>query len=693
RIPVICLSPYALLWSREKLRVVFLHELAHWKRWDYGWQQIGKLVVALFWWNPLARMAAVRMSAEAEQAADDVVVLHETPAKVYAETLIEIASGISFANNPSAGISMIGYRSVEKRIRALLANNPWRGRIGRLAGFAILVAVLLTLGVSSVYVGFAAPVAAPAAKGQTVTKLTPEQRKLLERIFKNITERLTAMRFLHFKIDTLVKQENKADQLTKVDVWVDEWSGIHRSEIQRSPFNAVNNIDLNNGRHSYFFTPGANPEFLQGGKPEGVAYYLRIDETIDLAHLISVILQSSVLSRGEGEGVEISEVKWNGKKTVQLREKIPVNFTKEGKGIQQRTWRVDPASDDMLCFYERAFPTWNTYKPSQWTLQESGIADGNLYPKRYQYTQDQSQNWETSTEDNTVTFLEVLKKLPEGITALPKSETLMPGLKNEKRVDAEEASASATDLSSPEALALYDQVKAKYSSCSSFYCDGENKTTSTTLGGILPFKSETKFSIRFQRPALLRVDWVQPFPWPASLIAPANCSLYTEGGKYFTVTSFQRSPREMKSLNDAMGTAAGISAGASYMIPSLLLGAPGYFKDAACKILPDAKVGSRECSVLKLVIAKRGEDYTIYIDKTTSGILRIEDIKILNGKEREKMLAERKVANEKRKAESKSSLPEVPPVGYTINRNIEYTAVAFDQEMKPEDFIFKDKKE
>ncbi|MEO6848521.1 MAG: M56 family metallopeptidase, partial [Chthoniobacterales bacterium] len=42
RIPVICLSPYALLWSREKLRVVFLHELAHWKRWDYGWQQIGK---------------------------------------------------------------------------------------------------------------------------------------------------------------------------------------------------------------------------------------------------------------------------------------------------------------------------------------------------------------------------------------------------------------------------------------------------------------------------------------------------------------------------------------------------------------------------------------------------------------------------------------------------------------------------
>ena len=45
------------LWSAPKLRAVFVHELAHWKRRDHLWQHLGRIAACLFWWNPLVKLA------------------------------------------------------------------------------------------------------------------------------------------------------------------------------------------------------------------------------------------------------------------------------------------------------------------------------------------------------------------------------------------------------------------------------------------------------------------------------------------------------------------------------------------------------------------------------------------------------------------------------------------------------------
>ena len=90
---VIVLPPAARGWTAERRRVVLAHELAHVARHDGLANLIGWIACALYWPNPLAWMAARRLRAEAERAADDHVLLHGVPAAEYAAHLLDVARG------------------------------------------------------------------------------------------------------------------------------------------------------------------------------------------------------------------------------------------------------------------------------------------------------------------------------------------------------------------------------------------------------------------------------------------------------------------------------------------------------------------------------------------------------------------------------------------------------------------------
>jgi len=149
RRPGIFLPEACGAWDEAKLRPVFLHELSHWKRRDHLWRHFGNFISALWWWNPLAGWAARRMGAEAEQAADDTVVLNQTSAPGYAETLMEVAAA-SIGKPPPVGLSMIGYSPLEQRIRAILSRNPMRGRIGATAGLLLAILGVAIAGAASI---------------------------------------------------------------------------------------------------------------------------------------------------------------------------------------------------------------------------------------------------------------------------------------------------------------------------------------------------------------------------------------------------------------------------------------------------------------------------------------------------------------------------------------------------------------
>ena len=126
--PGIYLPVDSTAWPEGKRRCVLLHEMAHHSARDAWWQLAGVCAACVWWWYPLAWLALARLKAEAEEAADDTVVLREGAPQLYAGLLVEMASLSS--GEAHAGIAICGRSSLEKRIRSILAANPRRNTFG-----------------------------------------------------------------------------------------------------------------------------------------------------------------------------------------------------------------------------------------------------------------------------------------------------------------------------------------------------------------------------------------------------------------------------------------------------------------------------------------------------------------------------------------------------------------------------------
>jgi TonB family protein len=145
--PVLLLPADCLTWSPSCRRVVVLHELAHLKRRDCLVQWLAECACALYWFHPLAHLAAARLGEEREHACDDVVLAAGTASTTYADHLIDLVrAGVSA---PRLATVAFGTRSrLNDRIHAILADDRWRTEprartvvIGVLAGSVALTAL------------------------------------------------------------------------------------------------------------------------------------------------------------------------------------------------------------------------------------------------------------------------------------------------------------------------------------------------------------------------------------------------------------------------------------------------------------------------------------------------------------------------------------------------------------------------
>lgn len=109
------------------LRLIFLHELAHLQRRDLWAQVVASLIVVLHWFNPVVWIAARRMRAEAEMAADAHALrfTDATEAHRLGEVLLGFAHRATagwlvwFATSTLLGISE-NKRDLKRRIEALM---------------------------------------------------------------------------------------------------------------------------------------------------------------------------------------------------------------------------------------------------------------------------------------------------------------------------------------------------------------------------------------------------------------------------------------------------------------------------------------------------------------------------------------------------------------------------------------------
>ena len=153
--PTIFMPGDAMEWSAERREVVLLHELAHVRRGDSATHLLVRMVVALYWWNPLVWVARRGVLQEQERAADDLVLSTGARASEYANHLLDIARSMQ---PPAAlgwvAVPMARRSQLEGRLLSILDSGRDRAAPGRRWAVAALVAAI----------GITIPVAAVEAK-------------------------------------------------------------------------------------------------------------------------------------------------------------------------------------------------------------------------------------------------------------------------------------------------------------------------------------------------------------------------------------------------------------------------------------------------------------------------------------------------------------------------------------------------
>lgn len=138
--PVIALPVASRHWSAERMRAVLLHELIHVQRRDLVAQVMAQAACCLWWFHPLAWLAAKEQRRERERAVDDAVLERGIGAAEYAGHLVDLVRGLTVE-----APAMADAGDFEGRVRALLDRTRNRAPLGRRMALAAPLAAALVL--------------------------------------------------------------------------------------------------------------------------------------------------------------------------------------------------------------------------------------------------------------------------------------------------------------------------------------------------------------------------------------------------------------------------------------------------------------------------------------------------------------------------------------------------------------------
>lgn len=115
--------------ARPEMRLIFLHELAHIRRWDVLWNWIVCLILSLQWFNPFAWAAYRRLCRERELACDEVVLgaLPDSDRKSYGRLLLKLVESFSIQNAMRSAMCILERADdLEARIRSIAETRKTR---------------------------------------------------------------------------------------------------------------------------------------------------------------------------------------------------------------------------------------------------------------------------------------------------------------------------------------------------------------------------------------------------------------------------------------------------------------------------------------------------------------------------------------------------------------------------------------
>jgi beta-lactamase regulating signal transducer with metallopeptidase domain/predicted nuclease with TOPRIM domain len=174
--PVIFLPASARAWSAERRDVVLAHEIAHLAGRDPLRHVGARLAVALYWFHPLAWIAARQATVAREQACDEAVLALGTRPSAYARVLLDFAESMHPFTPTLAALPIVEPSLLETRLMAIL-NDDARPAMRRRMLMPAIGVTLLTLSVAAARPAAPAPAmpmkTAAAAPNVAVTAPRP----------------------------------------------------------------------------------------------------------------------------------------------------------------------------------------------------------------------------------------------------------------------------------------------------------------------------------------------------------------------------------------------------------------------------------------------------------------------------------------------------------------------------------------
>ena len=156
--PVLLLPVEAREWSRERLRAVFLHEVAHVARHDGVGLLLARIATSVFWFHPLVWKLARVARRECERCCDDLVLAAGERATDYAAHLLAIVGSMTHKDQfADVAPALAQESSFEGRLVSILRAGQRRDTVSR-AGLAATIGIAgLLLAATTVVQVVAAP--------------------------------------------------------------------------------------------------------------------------------------------------------------------------------------------------------------------------------------------------------------------------------------------------------------------------------------------------------------------------------------------------------------------------------------------------------------------------------------------------------------------------------------------------------
>jgi beta-lactamase regulating signal transducer with metallopeptidase domain/predicted nucleic acid-binding Zn-ribbon protein len=113
-------------WDEERRDIVLAHEVAHLTAADPLRHIAARLCLALYWFHPLAWLAARQSTIAREEACDEKVLALGTRASTYAQLLVDLADGMGRAAAPATVLPIVDRSLLERRVMAILSDRHRR---------------------------------------------------------------------------------------------------------------------------------------------------------------------------------------------------------------------------------------------------------------------------------------------------------------------------------------------------------------------------------------------------------------------------------------------------------------------------------------------------------------------------------------------------------------------------------------